>query len=91
MQLPDNLQEIYTDIFGEATTDEVYTFCKRELLQAIWELLLDGEFMHAYEHGIVIRCSDGIIRRVFPRFFTYSADYPEKFASSLRANYFRTY
>ncbi|KAJ8589808.1 hypothetical protein M405DRAFT_899068 [Rhizopogon salebrosus TDB-379] len=76
--LPDNLQDIYMDIFGEGTTDEVYTFCKRELIQAIWKLLLDGDFMHAYEHGIVIRCSDGVTRRIFPRFFTYSADYPEK-------------
>jgi Plavaka transposase len=36
--------------------------------------------MHAYEHGIVIDCADGIRRRIFPRFFTYSADYPEKYA-----------
>lgn len=47
-------------------------------MQAIWRLLLDEDFMHAYEHGIVIRCGDGITRRVFPRFFNYSADYPEK-------------
>jgi len=47
-------------------------------MQAIWTLLLDDEFMQAYEHGIVIECGDGIRRRVFPRFFTYSADTPEK-------------
>jgi len=41
-------------------------------------LLLDDEFMHAYEFGIVIEFADGILRRVFPRLFTYSADYPEK-------------
>jgi hypothetical protein len=58
-QLPDNLQDIYMDILGEGTTDEVYTFCKRELIQVIWKLLLDGNFMHAYEHGIVIHCNDG--------------------------------
>lgn len=78
LQLPNNLQEIYVDIFDEATTDQVHTFLKRELVQAIWKLLLDGDFMHAYEHGVVIHCSDGITRRVFPRFFSYSADYPEK-------------
>lgn len=27
---------------------------------------------------MVIRCADGVERRVYPRFFTYSADYPEK-------------
>lgn len=34
--------------------------------------------MHAYEHGIVVRFADNVKRRVFPRFFTYAADYPEK-------------
>ena len=51
---------------------------KRELFHAVWELLLDPDFLHAYEHGIVLKCANGIIRRIFPRFFTYSADYPEK-------------
>ena len=66
------------DVFGMGATGEVFMHCKCELMQAIWTLLLDEKFMHAYEHGIVIKCSDGITRRVFPRFFTYSADYPEK-------------
>ncbi|KIK31508.1 hypothetical protein CY34DRAFT_33015, partial [Suillus luteus UH-Slu-Lm8-n1] len=35
-------------------------------------------FLDAYRHGIVLWCPDGILRRVFPRIFTYSADYPEK-------------
>lgn len=47
-------------------------------MQAIWLFLLDEEFMHAYEHGIVVRFADNVKRRVFPRFFTYAADYPEK-------------
>ena len=55
------------------------THLKRELIHAIYELLLDEEFMHAYEHGIVVKCADGITRRIFPRFFTYAADYPEKY------------
>ncbi|KAF9232549.1 hypothetical protein BU15DRAFT_90630 [Melanogaster broomeanus] len=29
-------------------------------------------------NGVVITCYDGVKRRVFPRIFTYSADYPEK-------------
>ncbi|KAG2737471.1 hypothetical protein P692DRAFT_201842935 [Suillus brevipes Sb2] len=70
--LPNNLQDIYVDIFGEAMLSDVHTHLKRELMQAIWSLLLDGKFMEAYEHGIVIRCSHGITRRVFP------PDYPEK-------------
>lgn len=48
-------------------------------MHAILDLLLsDEEFLHAYLHGIVIEFADGIFRRVFPRLFTYSADYPEK-------------
>lgn len=47
-------------------------------MQAVWLLLLDAEFMHAYEHGLLVQCGDGVQRRVFPRFFAYSADYPER-------------
>ncbi|KIJ57719.1 hypothetical protein HYDPIDRAFT_103943 [Hydnomerulius pinastri MD-312] len=70
--------DVYIKVYGEASTDEMYTHCKRELIHAIWKLLLDEDFVKAYKYGILIRCADGIIRRVFPRFFTYSADYPEK-------------
>jgi hypothetical protein len=41
-------------------------------------LLIDDEFMKAYEDGIPITFGDGITRLVFPRFVTYSADYPER-------------
>lgn len=64
--------------FGSPASKELLTFLKRELIQKIWELLLDADFMEAYEHGIIIECADGILRRIYPRFFTYSADYPEK-------------
>ncbi|CAL1714261.1 unnamed protein product [Somion occarium] len=57
---------------------DILTHCRRELMQAVWRFLLDDEFLHAYKYGIVICCSDGVERCVYPRFFTYSADYPEK-------------
>lgn len=47
-------------------------------MHAVLHELLDAEFLQAWQHGIVIRCADGITRRVFPRIFTYSADHPEK-------------
>ena len=50
-------------------------------MQSVWRILLDDEFTDAYENGFVITFPDGIQRRVFPRFFTYSADYPEKCVS----------
>jgi len=72
------IQDLYRQAFDKAATSEVLSLCKHELMQAIWLLLLDDEFMHAYEFGIVIEFADGILRHVFPRLFTYSADYPEK-------------
>jgi hypothetical protein len=56
--------------------------CFRELMHEQWKLLLDDEFVHAYEHGIVIECCDGVMRRFYPRIFTHSADYPEKYVSN---------
>jgi hypothetical protein len=48
-------------------------------MHAVWKHLLDDEFLHAYRYGIVLVCPDGVRRRVYPRLFTYSADYPEKY------------
>jgi hypothetical protein len=47
-------------------------------MHAVLHELLDADFLHAWQHGIVIKCADGITRRVFPRILTYSADYPER-------------
>jgi Plavaka transposase len=66
-------------IYGDAASASTITHLKRELMHAIWELLLDDKFMHAYEHGMVFNCADGVIRRIYPRFFSYAADYPEKY------------
>ncbi|GBE87834.1 hypothetical protein SCP_1200590 [Sparassis crispa] len=76
--LPDKIQDYYRSIYKVAAMAATLTFCKHERMQAIWLLLLDPEFMHAYKHGIILLCGDGVLRRLFPQFFTYSADYPEK-------------
>jgi hypothetical protein len=47
-------------------------------MHKVWDQLLDDDFIHAYQHGFVLECLDGICRRFYPRLFTYSADYPEK-------------
>jgi hypothetical protein len=70
------------------------THCARELYHAQWNILLDDAFVAAYTNGknssstmrralnisrgFVVCCADGIQRRIYPRIFTYSADYPEK-------------
>ena len=47
-------------------------------MHEIWLLLFNPAFMKAWLEGIVVLCSDGILRRLFFRFFIYAADYPEK-------------
>ncbi|KAJ7676829.1 hypothetical protein DFH06DRAFT_1428694 [Mycena polygramma] len=78
--LPDSIQDKISQFHAKWGTQkgEILTHCRRELMHAVWKLLLDDEFLHAYTYGIVIKCADGIERRVYPRLFTYSADYPEK-------------
>jgi hypothetical protein len=77
--LPQDLQEQYQKVYpGLPASANTITHLKRELVHSVWHLLLDDDFIEAYKNGIVILCADGIQRRVFPRFFTYSADYPEK-------------
>jgi hypothetical protein len=57
---------------------ELMTHCHREFTHAQWEILLDDEFLIAYEHGIVVKCSEDELYRFYPRVFTYSMDYMEK-------------
>ncbi|KIK36743.1 hypothetical protein CY34DRAFT_93881 [Suillus luteus UH-Slu-Lm8-n1] len=78
--LPDRIKDVISSLPRVSKTGmaSLHTHCRRELFHACWEVLLDAEFLYAYRHGIVTKCADGIIRRVYPRIFTYSADYPEK-------------
>ncbi|KZT63977.1 hypothetical protein DAEQUDRAFT_815297 [Daedalea quercina L-15889] len=76
--LPETLQDWYQKQYGISATSDILRFCKKELMHAIWLLIMDDEFMAAYHNGMLVHCGDGILRRIFPRFFTYSADYPEK-------------
>jgi hypothetical protein len=78
--LPDSFQDFaasFCSKWGTQKTD-LMTHCRRELMHGVWRFLLDEAFIHAYKYGMVVKCVDGIERRVYPRFFTYSADYPEK-------------
>lgn len=78
--LPDSFEDFAASFFSKWGTQkqDLMTHCRRELMHQIWKFLLDDDFVHAYKYGMVITCADGIKRRVYPRFFTYSADYPEK-------------
>ena len=63
---------------GKLASDALQTHCRREIMQAVWKTLLDDDFLEAWRNGIVVHCGDGVTRRLYPRIFTYSADYPEK-------------
>lgn len=79
---PNSLQDQLKDFHQKWGTQQrdILTHCRRELMHAVWKFLLDDEFLHAYKYGMVLQCQDGIERRIYPRIFTYSADYPEKYA-----------
>lgn len=79
IKLPADLQERLRDVRdGRPVPKLLLTHLRRELIHEVWNTLLDDEFLQAWLNGIVICCADGITRRVFPRIFSYSADYPEK-------------
>jgi hypothetical protein len=82
-KLPDWIQDMYKTVYDDIANTNVLTFLKRELVHAIWLLLLTDDFVNAYTFGIVVLCADGVNRRLFPGFFTYSADYPEKCVHSI--------
>jgi ribulose kinase len=76
--LPDAFKDFTTKQAGKKLNREFFTHCHREFAHEQWRILLNDEFLDAYENGIVVECPDGITRRFYPRIFTYSADYPEK-------------
>ncbi|KAG9047246.1 hypothetical protein FS837_002719 [Tulasnella sp. UAMH 9824] len=85
--LPENIQDfIRSQASGKSASAETLRHCKRELFHAVWaHLVQDPDFLNAYRHGIVIKCADGITRRIYPRLFTYSTDYPERHVTSARS------
>ena len=72
------MNDVYKDKFGIDMPDYVRTHVKRELMHALWDLMLDAEFMKVYREGIEILCYDQIRRRIYLWLYIYGADYPEK-------------
>lgn len=60
----------------------VNAFLKREILQKGWhKQLLEPSFKAACGERVILKCGDGITRRVFPKMLLYSADLQEKWVS----------
>jgi hypothetical protein len=78
-QLPDSFKDFATTHTGKKKLkSEWMAHCRRELTHAQWAILMDDDFLEAYEHGMVVKCYDDEWRRFYPRFFIYSMDYMEK-------------
>ncbi|KAL0060745.1 hypothetical protein AAF712_012477 [Marasmius tenuissimus] len=69
--------------YGCTPSDDVMKHLKQEVMQAVWDLIMDEEFLDAYKESMIIRCADKVRRRFLPKFFSYSVDYPKK-GKSLR-------
>ncbi|TRM67223.1 hypothetical protein BD626DRAFT_627628 [Schizophyllum amplum] len=76
--IPDDFDDWYLHHYNKKAPDYIKTHMKRELMQAVWRLLLDDGVVESYEHGSIMHCADEIVRRAFLRFFSYSTDYVEK-------------
>ena len=77
-KLPESFVDEYRRLTGKNPSEDVMTHCRRELMQAVLAIIFGQEFEDAYKRGIVVNCADKVLRRMFPRIFTWSADYPEK-------------
>lgn len=78
LKLPDSITDLICNDPSGKVTAPLLAHCRRELFHDCWNIILNDQFLEAYEHGIIIDCGDGVRRRVYPRIFIYSADYPEK-------------
>ncbi|KAK2460361.1 hypothetical protein APHAL10511_007526 [Amanita phalloides] len=77
-KLSDKIQDFCREKFGKPATSHILTHLCRELMHEVWKIILDDEFIDGYTHGFLMEFTDGTVHQVFPRIFTYSADYPEK-------------
>lgn len=78
-QLRSSVADILLRLTGASKVPvALLSHCRRLVMQQVWRILLDDQFVHAWVHGVELICGDGVARRIYPRIFTYSADYPEK-------------
>ena len=78
--LPDSLQDDLKTTHPKWDTQQkgILMHCHQELMHAVWKFLLNDDFIYAHIYGMVVWCHNGVEQRVYPRIFTYLADYPEK-------------
>jgi hypothetical protein len=64
--------------FGQPASAKTLKQLRKDLFHAMWALLIDDVFVHAYVHGLIFKLFDHISQVGFPHFFFHSMDYPEK-------------
>ena len=79
-QLPDSFESWISDWHPHwnSQRSQLMAHCQRELIHTIWKYLLDGDFIHAMKYGVIVTCHNSVRRQIYPRIFTYSANYPKK-------------
>ncbi|KAF9538744.1 hypothetical protein CPC08DRAFT_738832 [Agrocybe pediades] len=77
-KLDDRIQDFYQEHFQKPATKDTLTHLRRELMQAVWELILDEDTVNAYAYGEKFRLYDEVDHALYLRFLFYSMDYPEK-------------
>lgn len=76
--MPDDFYGWFEETFAANASEELMRFMRKELYQAVFELLANPDYVHAHFHGFEHTFWDSVVRLVFLRFMTHSADYPEK-------------
>ena len=71
------------NIGGKGPNPSFLAHCAREMYHTQWSIILNNEFLKAYRHGIVVKCYDQISHCFYPRIFTHSADYKEKYVLTM--------
>ncbi|KAL5528006.1 hypothetical protein ACEPAF_7142 [Sanghuangporus sanghuang] len=81
--LPKNFKSFVTRMVkGKKVTPDLLAHCRRELVQACWQIMLDDAFVQAWATGVVQTCKDAVLQKWYPWILAYSADLPEKFLMS---------
>jgi hypothetical protein len=67
-KLPDSIKDdvLENSAPNKAARAPLITHLKQDLFHACWAILLDDEFLNAYQHGIVIECMDKVKRHIYP-------------------------
>jgi len=68
-KLPESIMGNVMTLSRKKNCADVLAHCKQELLHAVWQILLDDDFIEAYKNGIVIKCYDGGCPACIPSHF----------------------